>query len=268
MKYVKERLITLLLMVSIFWPLATFSNDSSGNIKPVAGAMKPIKEISYFPRNQGDTTYRRIAYIPPRPSKAAPQVRIGTGGTRSAENDFPTVTLLVPEHVAWTVQTQPTLYWHVSEATDQQLTFTLINYGRVEPIVEFTVQSPVIPGIHSLALADHGINLEVEKTYEWLVSILSGPGQPSSADLVAKGYIERKRPSIDLEDALAHVSVTEKARLYAENSLWYDALSTLFKQSGGLQREQEFRAERAYLLKQVGLESDQMGLVPQTLNNP
>jgi len=181
-----------------------------------------------------------LAYVPPRPVQPVPSGRTAPGGTRGPESGFPTVTLLVPEHVGLTVLAQPELYWHISESTRRPVVFTLISDEAVLPIVERRLDGPVGRGIHVIRLSDDDIRLKTGILYEWSVTILANPQAPSAGDSVAKGFIKRIQPS----DALVAVPKGDPLSAgirFAHNHVWYDALMALSRQ------EDMPRAARAQL---------------------
>jgi len=248
----KNRALTLGLIFSVMVPFIAYTDETRVNTEsPKKKISLPDTELKIPKKPQNNSG--RILYIPPKPEKAAPQVRVGTGGTRGIKKQFPIVTLLVPEHVARTIQAQPTLYWHISTISQLPFIVTLITDDRTTPLLELTIKDPLKPGIHSLRLADYGVHLQTGKTYEWLVSIPFEPGQYSSDDLVAKGYINRSKPASDVETALIEASSIEKAKIYAQNGFWYDALETLSKQTSSIWEENQQCVEKSNLLEQVGI---------------
>lgn len=193
-----------------------------------------------------------LPYIPPSPERPAPAVRT-SGATRGPQGEFPQITLLVPDHVARAVSEQPILYWHVSEETPVRIEVTLIDGGSVEPLLEIPLRSPVEAGIHALRLADHGIRLEAGKTYEWSVAILPDP-QRRSADVIARAFIERVPTSDRLREELEGERGASRARVFAANGIWYDALSEASGsvEPGAVAEQADLRQA---LLAQVGLAS-------------
>ncbi len=196
---------------------------------------------------------RRIEmYIPPTPKRRTPLIRLATGGTRSLNNGFPVVTLLVPEHVAYTVKEQPTLYWHISKATQKPVVLTLIELDAVKPLLEEPLQDPLSRGIHLLKLADYGIRLQPDKIYEWSVRIIEDPDNPSG-DAIARSFIQRVLPNAEISAVLEQSDPLSRAQAYAHNGIWYGALATLMEGGSSSQDQDRLRRSRDWLLEQVGL---------------
>jgi len=240
-----SQLITSVFIVSMILPLTAYSekNKSSAGQKTSKPISHPVKKTG----ERRETKQRILIYIPPKPEKPAPGIRISTGGTRGSDTDLAVVTLLVPEHVGVTFQAQPTLYWHLSEPTNRAAVTTVINPNGLEPLLEITQKGPIAAGVHAVNLADQGKRLDVGVLYEWSVSLLANGDQPSSDDLIARGFIEMQKPTVDFERQLAQKSVPEKAALYAREGVWYDVLSVLSRE------EPSSKRERKKVLEQVGL---------------
>ncbi|HYQ61173.1 MAG TPA: DUF928 domain-containing protein, partial [Desulfatiglandales bacterium] len=73
-------------------------------------------------------------YKPPR--RGSPGGRVG-GGTRGASLEAAvSLSVLVPDHVGITLQSQPNLYWFISKKTTQPIEFTITEKDAVKPLLE------------------------------------------------------------------------------------------------------------------------------------
>ena len=81
-----------------------------------------------------------------------------------------------------------------------------------------------------------------------------------SKDVVASGFIQRVEPSAALSARLANANKEDLPAIYAEESLWYDALETLLTdiRSGN----PSLQTQSAALLNQAGLTRAANSLVP------
>ncbi len=192
-------------------------------------------------------------YVPPAPARPTPNVRVATGGTRSNDLTFPTVTLLVPDHVAFTSRSQPIVYWHISERTQQPTVLTLSINDEVNPLLELELNSPVERGIHVLKFSDHNISLAKNKIYEWSVSINENPDGPSSGDLIAKAFIQRIEINEKIKTIKNSDDIVEIIRTFAQGGLWYDALATASSAISDPDKQSEVRHLKASMLRQVGI---------------
>jgi hypothetical protein len=177
-------------------------------------------------------------YKPP-PAKY-PRARVG-GVTRGSLGKDPMVVALVPDHVALTSHTQPTLYWYISQATPLPIIFTLREDEAVRPILEVPLAPPKQPGIQLVRLKDFGVKLKEKTVYRWFISVQRDPDSPSQ-DIVTGGMIEL----VNLVEILT-------LQLSAEKGLWYDAMMIVCENIEKSPEDKLLRQQRACLLDQVGL---------------
>jgi hypothetical protein len=192
-----------------------------------------------------DTTPR---YQPPL--RGAPRGRI-SGASRGAGNSLGRLDVLAPDHVGWTGQDQPTLYWFNTYPVRQRAQLTITTADSDKPLLEINLPQPVPAGINSFALADTPIRLQTDIEYEWSVAIITNAAERSN-DVMAGGIIQRVTipgPA----DRAARASAGQAARLYAEGGLWYDAIDVLSRAIARSPSDANLRRARASLLEQVGL---------------
>lgn len=79
------------------------------------------------------------------------------------------------------------------------------------------------PGIIRVSLPAMVPPLEIGKVYEWYFKVNCGVEVP----IYTNGGIERISLNNALSQQLAEASPQEQARLYQENGIWYDAITTL-----------------------------------------
>lgn len=181
--------------------------------------------------------------------QSVPKGRVG-GGIRGG--DGPALYVLAPDHVGFTKEEQPPLFWYLSKPTSLPLEFTLIDGRAVKPVVETKLKTPAQPGVQRISLKDLGIKLEPGVQYKWFITLQVG-AEASSKDVVAGGTIER----IPFIEALSiHLSSAKNGDAvfrYAEAGLWYDAISTISEMIEKTPDDRTLRKQRASLLQQVGL---------------
>jgi hypothetical protein len=188
-------------------------------------------------------------YKPPK--RSIPKGRVG-GGIRGG--DGPALYVLAPDHVGFTKDEQPSLFWYLSKTTSLPLEFTLIDSRVVKPVLEKRLNPlnpPAQTCVQRLSLKDLGIKLEPGVQYKWFVT-LQVDAEASSKDVVAGGTIER----IPFLEALPHLEVPKNGEAvfrYAEAGLWYDAIATISEMIDKAPDNRKLRKQRASLLKQVGL---------------
>ena len=197
-----------------------------------------------------------------RPPTVGTPVHTVGGGTRGPGDGLPMLYALVPNHVAHTSSRQPSLFWYVdgAPAPSAKLQFTLLDEDGVEPVVESAVATPKRAGIYRIRLSDYGVRLEPDTEYEWSVSIIVDPNE-RARDIVAAGWIHVVGRSGDLEKRLESEGEGRAVHVYADEGLWYDALTSLgdrIEQSPG---DPELAEMRSSLLRQVGLQDVASGVL-------
>jgi hypothetical protein len=198
-------------------------------------------------------TKRKPFYIPPQlptSKRGAPKSRVG-GGTRGDGKPL-TLAALAPDHVGLTAQAQPSLLWYLSSTTTFPIEVVIMDPQKIEPLLVTRFHPPSTPGIQRVRLAEYDVSLAIGVTYQWFIALIPDPTQ-RSRDIVAKGHIERIALPEALHTRLARAPEAEKPALYAEASLWYDALTALSDLIEATPRDTKFRQQRAALLEQVGL---------------
>jgi len=190
-----------------------------------------------------------VLYRPPR--RGAPSGRVG-GGTRGAGREVFVLSVLAPDHTGLTVAGQPTFYWYISSSTSLPMEITVTDPRSTQPVLEARVPEPVAPGVHRLRLADHGIRLSAGVEYSWSVAVVPDPDH-RARDIVAGGRIEIVDPPAGLRERLARAGEAERAAIFADAGLWYDAVAAISERIDAAPDDSVLRRERAHLMAQVGL---------------
>jgi hypothetical protein len=190
------------------------------------------------------------AYKPPL--RGAPSGRVG-GGTRGAtERESFSLLVLAPDHVGYTTQTQPCLYWFISKPTSFPVELTIAERKAVKPLLEKVLKPAEKAGVQSVCLTDLGVTLKKNIQYKWFVTLVTD-SEHRSKDILAGGIIELIDPSPALAAKLGSADVGKAYGIYAEEGIWYDALQAISGNLDAAPGNAEIRQERATLLRQVGL---------------
>jgi hypothetical protein len=184
-------------------------------------------------------------------------VRVGGGSRGDKADNMVNIAVLVPDQLALTVQAQPSLYWYQDKATKTVCEITVTEPKDPKPLVMLKTGQSTPAGIHAIRLSKFNVKLEPNVVYKWSVAVVLDP-ENRSQDIIANGVIKRIEPSPDLAAKLAAASDQDKAAIYAEGSIWYDALQAISDQIAKDPQDSALRDERADLLKQVGLPGAQM----------
>lgn len=241
-------------------------------ISVAAGLALPLPWVSLAEEGQGkgsqtaasqsklESTAKPILYVPPRKGAPAPGLRRG-GGTRGTNKSLPMISLLAPDHVGLTLQEQPVLFWFTPTNHNLSYEFTLIADGAEAPIIETKLPSPARAGVQQIRLADYKAKLLSGERYQWSVALVMDPDEPS-ANVVAKGVIERVNRDKLEQPLSSDVAKADAPRRYAEAGVWYDALMAISDLMQSNPADPALRQQRASLLEQGGL-----GEVAATIQN-
>lgn len=187
------------------------------------------------------------------PSRGAPGGRIG-GGTRGGGQNVFVLSVLAPDHSAFTTTEQPSLYWYISKPTALPVELTVMDPQGIKPILETQLPSPTKAGIQRVRLADYNVHLAPGAAYRWFVAVVPDADRRSK-DILAGGAIERVDLQEDVKAKVAKASDKELPFVYAQAGLWYDALKSISDLIDAAPQNQDLHNQRTALLKQVGLPS-------------
>jgi hypothetical protein len=230
-------------------PVARAGDESSG-ASPEAGGRaadpEPPRKAPVEPVSEPKTS-AAVIYVPPE--IGVPGQRIGAG-TRGMGR-LASIQILAPDHLGFTTEEQPTLFWYLAEPTTTRIDFTIHDEASVEPLADFELPAPVGFGIQAVRLADHGVRLAVGTRYRWYVSLVPDPARRSK-DFTVGAWIARREPDAELRRRLAAAG-GRVAWAYAESGLWYDALEVLSSRIAAAPADRTLHEQRAALLEQAGL---------------
>jgi hypothetical protein len=160
------------------------------------------------------------------------------------------LTAVVPEHIAQTGRTQPSLFWHVDVLPDPSLpfTFTITDEASLETLVRAELPRPERPGLQRIDLRDFNVELTPGTEYRWSVFLRPDPNQ-RSLDRLAQGWIRR------VETAPLADGVAEATAQAASRGLWYDAVAGVVDVLDAQPENASAKRALRQLLEQAGLAS-------------
>jgi hypothetical protein len=206
-----------------------------------------------------DSTNLATKAAPPTPvvyraaKGSAPTARV-TGGSRGGGDATITLDVLAPDDTGLTTQEQPSLFWYQSKPAKARFELTLIEENKTKPVVQVNVERASKAGIQRLRLADQGAKLAPGIEYKWVVALVTDPDNRST-DLVASGFIKRTEPTAELKAKIAGAAPASLPGIYAEAGIWHDAVSSLSDLIEAQPDNKALVAQRADLLRQVGLKA-------------
>lgn len=149
------------------------------------------------------------------------------GGSRGCPGEVIPLTILAPNtFVAQTTSVRPTFAWFVSKP--QATEFRLFEFDAAKSTPK-RVGTPIklqsTSGINKLSLSQEREPLTVGKTYIWQVSI----DCPDSPFIQRAEFSVIQKPSVLNSQLSRATNNSQKAYIYAEQDLWYEAMEEAFK---------------------------------------
>ncbi|MBD2311792.1 DUF928 domain-containing protein [Desertifilum sp. FACHB-1129] len=140
----------------------------------------------------------------------------------------PALTALIPKHArGLTLTESPTFWFYVPYAVEQahRLEFQILD-SKNKRLYRTSFTLPQNSNLVSLTLpATHP--LKSEETYIWSFSVYCNPQIPNAFANVG-GLIKRPNSSVSLQQQIEQAqTLQEKAIVYANHKIWYDALNSL-----------------------------------------
>lgn len=173
------------------------------------------------------------AYIPGDQKPVPKDRRSDAGTTRGCSGgDMPLTVLASRNYVGRTISRHPTFAWFVPrDSASKPMEFTIYEWvpsGKAKEVSKMSLQSS--PGIMKLSpFSENELGLQPGKEYRWQVVIHCDPDNPSG-DLVGEASIEVVGMPAAVQSKLNKaVNSVEKANIYAEAGLLYNALSEALK---------------------------------------
>lgn len=201
--------------------------------------------------NEAQSLETDLHYNPP--DRGAPQSTRGTG-SRGCDQSIPvSLNLLVPsDHVGYTATGRPTFSWYVSDPVDVPMEFTLVERGVAEPIFVQQMQVKTSKFVH-LQMPENLPELLPGRQYRWSVTLICNPARRSE-DIFAQAWIEPMPMAAELLNQLATIEVPrDRARFYAREGFWYDALTEIAKAHENNPNDRAIAIDMISLLEQGGL---------------
>ncbi|WP_019500282.1 DUF928 domain-containing protein [Pseudanabaena sp. PCC 6802] len=195
---------------------------------------------------------RRITYIPP--NNGSPR-RTTSNASRGCDNlSHLSLYLLAPrDRVGTTASDRPTLAWYISRVPDVPVEFALVEEGVPTPLWKQKIEVQKA-GIATISLPENSPHLVEGREYKWSIRLICNPVSPSAAP----PYISWMR-KVPLPEALRSrlstaTSNRDRAFLYAQAGMWYDAVAATVNQFSDRSASQsEVMADLRSLLSQAGL---------------
>lgn len=238
-----------LLLAASFAVTPAFAQDPApADAKPAAGAAPVAKR-------------GLLKYTPPKTAAGGARID-GDGGSRGPDVKLPSISVLAPKEAAVTTNEQPSLFWFQNGPMPEKVIktarveVTLLDPKNPKPLLKVT--SPLTgdkqagSGLRRVALGKQKVSLQPGVTYKWTVALIPDPANRSQ-DVITSASIQRIEPSKELAEALKGAASGDKAAVYAQNGVWYDAIEAITADIDKNPKNADLRKLRGELLKQGGL---------------
>lgn len=184
-----------------------------------------------------NTSNSKVVFVPPKDAKP----KESTGGASRNQSKCPqdgqipnpALTALIPaQNKGLTSKATPTLLVYIPN-TSAQKAFLSISEITSDPKSLENHYQTFLPiqqkaGVAQVALPEEAPKLEVGKTYKWSFALICNTRLKPDSPRV-EGLIERVTVNDNLRQTLEQATVLEKAVIYGQEGLWYDAIANLLQ---------------------------------------
>jgi Domain of Unknown Function (DUF928) len=206
-----------------------------------------------------------LHYSPPPPpqDQGAPTGRSRGGASRDplCGTGNQLLTALVPSlpgeemlEIVWarTVSDRPAFWFYVPYTLNPNIPLEFILKDAQNQVLYQTTfeVAESSPGIVKFTLPDTVAPLEIDKMYHWDFRVYCHPTTP----VFVGGWIQRIALDRALESQIEAATPREQIALYAENGIWYEALSNLAEQRQLEPEDPQLIEDWNSLLESVGLQ--------------
>jgi len=156
-----------------------------------------------------------------------------------------------------TVSSHPTFWFKFVEDSDaiERLDLVVVDeetQSLVQEIRDISeLESASLPGISGVQWPSTGPALEMNRLYRWFL-VIECHG-PNGAGLFLSGLILRKELPDTINSQLQEATARERAWLYAENGIWYEAATELHQALQHTPNSVVLKSDWESLLNSIGL---------------
>jgi hypothetical protein len=207
---------------------------------------------------------KKIQYKSPKPPNRGAPGKRGEASSRTPcfQNDLP-FTALVPSMTlegkenVWglTSMQQPTFLFYLPFAPTCSVARFILQDDKGKMIYQTSVEVPEKPGIVEVKLPSN-IALQDQAIYQWFFRVRVTEKPRTVADIYfLNGWIQKTSLKPEIIQRIESSSPQEKSYLYAENQIWYDALSELAQLRAVQGKDETILEDWKSLLEAVGLDA-------------
>lgn len=227
----------LLLPLAVSLELVPLSGTLGRSIASANNSSSVVFQPNGSPRTTTGGASRGICSIP---------------SAETSENQKPAIALIPHTDTELTTQAHPTIFLYIPDATNMSAELSLWDENQ-KGLYQTTISLSGKSGIVGIQLPDAAPSLEVGKRYKWSLALICDRAQ-RSRDVVFEGWIKRTQLSSTLEEQIGSLEPLQRARLYAQNRIWYETLATLAELRRERPDDSIIATEWQSLLLSVGLQ--------------
>jgi hypothetical protein len=127
-----------------------------------------------------------------------------------------------------TTTQHPTLWFYFTDPKNHvaEVRFMLRDESRKRsPVLYSTIIKPKSDRITSVTIPNSAPPLQNNQMYRWVFQLITNSQTSECPIASAKGWIQLTVPSSHLNRQIKQANPSQKATLYLENGLWYDAIT-------------------------------------------
>lgn len=179
------------------------------------------------------------------------------GGSRSdcPSVDSPLTALMPSSNFGKAISTHPQIWFYIPYTPEQAPTGEFILQDRDRnDVYRASITLPNALGLVSITLPDTAPELALNQDYRWYFNLYCDADKASSPIFV-QGWVQRVSSTPQLETQLAN-SPEHRDWAYAENGIWFDAISSLAKKRMANPTDSNLIADWNALLNAEGVNLD------------
>ena len=208
-----------------------------------------------IPNGQQISSQWEIAQAFKPQNRGAPPSTAGAGVRSGCVKSATPLTALMPGNILpLTVEENPTFLVYIPETQATMAEFVLKD-DEDRDVFRRTMPIPATAGIFSFKIAETipAPKLELGKNYQWFFALICQE-EDRREDVFVDATMQRTTLSADVLKQLEKASPNERAGLYANNGIWFEAASTLAELRRDRPKDVKLAANWQELLQSVGLE--------------
>lgn len=207
--------------------LLTFPSELASGFQ----AFTKADEVTQASPTERTPPNRTVIHFQPPPDDGKPKDPTASGGTRGkcpqdANQSLPLTLLLPRSQGGLTVAEHPVFFAYVPQTQTNTGEFVLFDPIAKKIIYRTLFRLNNTSVIVKIEYPSNQPPLEIGKTYQWRL-LLRCKSDDRAKDADKVGWIERIAPPAAVASLQNSTTATERAQVYAENGIWYDALKTL-----------------------------------------